>query len=328
MNPIRTGAIVASISGGILSVHAQPAAIEQLQNNQITRQLQTPPPSLGTATNTPELYPGENADVGPQRILRLQPRNRYFDALFDSQIFYSDNANYSQQPYAVSSWVFVNTVQAAVTPPVVDLGPGKAAVAVGFASQWYNYGDNGLENLDFNAETVFLSGKYTLGNWQLGVGLNLTRLVSQENYNETYREFMPNLGVQRTISINDRMFFTLGDLVDYHVTEVPSVLGSRSDINDRFDDIASVTFTWQPTRHLLLQPFYRFQFSNYQHDVADTSGRNDYLQSVGITAAYYFNANVSVRAYYSYNRRQSEDPFTPSYLEMNGGLGATLEIRF
>jgi hypothetical protein len=327
MNPIRTGAIFASISGGILSLHAQPAAIEQLQNNQITRQLQTPPPNL-TNTNAPELYPGENVDVGPQRILRRLPQNHYFDVLLDSQVFYSTDANYAQQPYAISSWVFVNTIQGAITPPVINLGPGKAAVAVGVASQWYNYGDNRLESLDFNAETFFVSGKYTLGNWQFGLGVNLTRLVSQENYDETYREFMPNIGIQRVIPITDRMFFAVGDLVDYHLTRVPSVLGSRSDINDRFDDIPSLTFTWQATRHLLIQPYYRFQFSNYTHDAPGTSGRNDYLQSVGITAAYYFTSNISVRAFYNYNRRQSDDPFTPPYLEMNGGPGATLEIKF
>lgn len=328
MNPLRNGAILLSISGGLLSVHAQPAAIEQLQNNQIARQLQPPPAGFALATNAPELYPGENLDVGPQRILRQRPRNLYFDVLLDSQAFYSGNANYAQQPAAVSSWVFVNTIQAAFAPPAVDLGPGKAAAALGLASQWYNYGDNRLESLDFNAETVFLSGKYTWGKWQLGAGINLTRLVNQENYNETYREFMPNLGLQRIIPLNDRMFFAVGDLVDFHLTRVPTEFGSRSDLNDRFDEIPSLTFTWQATKHLLLQPNYRFQYSNYEHDVAGTSGRDDYLQSFGITAAYYFNSQVSLRAFFNYNRRQSGDPFTPAYLEMNGGLGATLDIKF
>ena len=328
MNPLRTGPLLASLSVGALSLHAQPAAIEQLQNNQLTRQLQALPTGFGAGTNAPELYPGENVDVGPQRILRLRPRHHYFDVLLDSQAFYSDNANYAQQPNAISSWVFVNTVQAAVTPPVIELGPGKVASAVGLASQWYNYGDNRLESLDFNAQTLFLSGKYTLGNWEIGAGISLTRLVNQENYNETYREFMPNFGVQRILPLNDRMFFTVGDLVDYRLTEVPSVLGSRSDLNDRFDDVASASFTWLPTRHLVVQPYSRFQFSDYQHDVAGTSGRDDYLQSVGLTAAYYFTPKISLRAFYNYNRRQSGDPYTPGYLEMNGGLGATLEIKF
>jgi predicted porin len=325
-NRISTGIAVAA--AGIISTHAQPAAVQQLQNNQITRELQTPVPSLGTFTNAPELYPGENLDVGPQRILRLTPRHNYFDVLFDSQFFYSDNANFATGPFAVGSAVFVNTVQAAFAPPAIAWGPGKAAGAIGFASQWYNYGNNQLESLDFNAETIFASGKYTLGKWQLGVGMNLTRLASQDNYDETYREAMPNLGVQRVIPINDRMFFALGDLVDYHWTEVPSVLGSLSDINDRFDNIASVTFTWQPTRHLILQPYYRFQYSYYQHNAIATSDRNDYLQSFGVTAAYYFTPKTSVRVFYNYNYRQTDDSFTPAYHEMNGGLGATLEIKF
>lgn len=328
MNPIRSGAMVASISGGVLALHAQPAAIQQLQNDQITRQLQTVPPALFANTNAPELYSGENLDVGPQHILRLQPRPTYFDILLDSQVFYSDNANYAQQPYAVGSAVFVNTVQAAFTPKVIDLGPGKAAGAIGLASQWYNYGNNQLEHLDFNAETLFLDGKYTLGNWQLGIGLNLTRLVNQDNYNETYRELMPNLGIQRVIPLNKRMFFALGDLVDYHVTEVPTTLGRASDINDRFDNIASVTFTWQATKHLLVQPYYRFQYSYYQHDTLDVTDRNDYLQSFGLTAAYYFNSRLSARVYYNFDRKQSSDQYAPPYWEMNGGVGLTLDWKF
>jgi hypothetical protein len=328
MNPIRIGAIVTALSGGALSLYAQPAAIQQLQNNQLNRQLEAPPPALTTETNVPELYPGENTDVGPQRILRMTPRHKYFDAIFDSQFFYSDNANYSQSPGAVGSAVFVNTVQATVEPPVFALGPGKAAVAAGFAAQWYNYGNNQLENLDFNADTIYFSGKYTLGKWQIGAGVNGTILYNQQSYNETYRELLPNLGVQRVIPINDRMFFSIGDLVDYHVTEVPSTLGRLDNINNRFDDIASVTFTWQATKHLALQPYYRFQYSYYEHNTADTSDRNDYLQSFGFTAAYYFNENFSARVFYNYNRRQSSDQLAPPYLEWNGGLGLSLDLKF
>lgn len=326
MTSKRTIAAIALVPSGILSLHAQPAAVQQLQNDQIIRQLQTLPPSFAAPTNAPELYPGENADVGPQRILRLTPRHKYFDFLLDSQVFTTDNANYAQKPFAVSSAVFVNTVQAAFTPPVFLLGNGKATAAIGVASQWYNYGN--INSLDFNAETAFLSGKYTIGKWQVGAALDLTRIVNQGDYSETYREFMPNLGVQRVIPLNDRMFFTVGDLVEYHLTEVPSVFGSRTDINDRLDDIASLSFTWQPTRHLLIQPYYRFQYTYYQLDTLTTSDRSDCLQSFGVTAAYYFTANVSMRAFFNYNRRQSTDPFAAQYLEMNGGVGLTLDIRF
>jgi hypothetical protein len=328
MNCKRVGIAFAVVCAGILSIHAQPAAVQQLQNNQIQRQLQTPPPILNAGTNAPELYSGENADVGPQRILRVTPRKTHFDVLADSQVFYSDNANFAQNPYAVGSAIFVNTIQGAFAPSAIDLLGGKGAVAIGAASQWYNYGNNQLENLDFDAQTVFLSTKYTYGKWQAGMGMNLTRLVAQENYNETYREFMPNFGVQRVIPITDRMFFSLGDLVDYHLTRVPSSLGARTDINDRFDNIASVTFTWQATKHFVVQPYYRFQYTYYEHNATAATDRNDYLQGLGVTAAYYFTPRISLRAFYNFNYRQTDDSFTPSYRENNGGAGATLDIKF
>lgn len=328
MRLIRTGVVLTLISIGHLSLRAQPVAVQQLQNNQVSQQLQVPMPNLAAGTNAPELYSGESMDVGPQRILRLKPRSTYFDLLFDSQVFFTDNANFAQEPFNIASPVFVNTVQASFAPPASKLGPGQFAATIGLASQWYNYGDNRLESLDFDAQTLFIGGKYTLGKWQFSVGANLTRLANQNNYDETYREFMPNLGVQRVIPLNNRMFFSIGDLVDYHLTRVPSVAGSRTDINDRLDNIASLTFTWQLNDHLIVQPYYHFQYSYYQHNTLATSDRNDGLQGFGFTAAYYFNKSISARAFWNYNRKQSDDNFTPAYHEMNGGLGLTLEIKF
>jgi hypothetical protein len=311
-------------------LHAQPAAIQQFQNNQLNQQLQPPAPNVAAGTNAPELFPGENADVGPQRILRANPPPTYFDVLLDSQFFYSDNANFASSANAIGSTIFVNTIQATVTPPTFKLGPGTASGAVGIASQWYNYGNNTLENLDFNAITIYASGNYNIGKWLIAPGVNLTRLANQENYEETYREVLPNLGIQRVIPLNDRMFFSVGNLVDYHFTEVPnnSLLPGYRDINNRFDNITSVTFTWQATRHFVVQPYYRFQYSYYTHNTTATSYREDYLHGVGLTAAYYFNSKFSARIFYNYNYRQSSDQFAPPYHEMNGGLGLTLNLKF
>ena len=330
-----TVATLAFLAGGVSLLHAQPAALQELQNDQLIRQFQAPPPGLAPGTNAPALYPDENLDVGPQHILGLKPRHDYFNALVDSQVYYSDNANFANKPSTVSSWVFVNTVQAGFTPKPIELGSGKASVDIGLASQWYNY-DNHNSTLDFNAESVFASGKYAWGKWELSADLGLNRLVNQNNYDEIYREFLPILGIQRVLPINDRMFFTLGELVDYHLTKAPVLssplqpptIETHSDSNNRFDDMIGASFTWQPCSHLLLQPFYRFQYSYYQYNTEGNSYRNDLIHSFGIATAYYFNANVSVRAFYNYNRKQSDDANTPHYREMNGGLGAALDLKF
>jgi hypothetical protein len=324
----RTFAVLPLIFAGIVSSRAQPAAVQQLENTRETQQQQALLPGLAAGTNAPELYPGENMDVGPQRILRLNPRPVYFDVLLDSQVFYTDNANFADSLDKIHSVIFVNTIQAVFAPPAIALGPGKFAPTLGVASQWYNYENNAMSPFDFDAQTFFFNGKYTLGKWQFGGGLNCTRLVNQPYYIQSYSELMPTLGVQRVFTINDNMLFTIGDQIDYHFTQVPSLFGSRSDINDRFDEAVTVTFSWQMTRHLILQPYYRFQYSNYQENTSLTSNRNDYLHTVGITLACYFNKNVSLRAFFNYNRKQSDDPLTPAYHEYDGGLGASLDFKF
>src|SRR5436190_21831417 len=62
----------------------------------------------------PELYPGENEDVGPQHMLRLKQRHQYFRAFVDSQYYFTSNARLSAQPDP--STVFINTIQAEFTP--------------------------------------------------------------------------------------------------------------------------------------------------------------------------------------------------------------------
>jgi len=324
----RLLAIASLILSGIISLHAQPAAVQQLQNTEQLQSQQNLLPVLVGGTNAPELYPGENADIGPQRILRVNPRPDYFDVLLDSQFFYSDNANFAETPDRIGSGIFVDTVQAAFTPPDLKWGTGKFAPTVGFISQWYNYANNRMSSFDFEAQTFFVAGKYSTGNWLFGLGVNYTRLLSQENYDQTYSELLPAASVQRIFPLGDKLLFAASDQVGYHFTTVPSLFGSRADINDRLDNAVNLTLSWQMTRQLILQPYYRFQYSNYKNNSAGTSDRDDYLNSVGVTLAYYFNRNLSLRTFFNYNSKQSNDPSKLSYHESNGGLGASLDFKF
>jgi hypothetical protein len=125
MQPMMRLAVLLSIFAGILSLSAQPVNVQQFQNTQRTLQAQTPVGWNTTTTNAPELYPGEATDVGPQRILRLKPRAKYFNVMFDSQVFYSDNANFAEGSAIIGSAVFVNTAQGLFTTPEITLGPGQ-----------------------------------------------------------------------------------------------------------------------------------------------------------------------------------------------------------
>lgn len=328
--------LVAVILAGIWSLRAQPASVLQLQNSQQTLQQLTPLYGFhSTGTNVPELYQGENLDVGPQRILRLNPRPDYFDVLLDSEFFYTDNANFDTGRNAIGSPVFLNTVQAAFTPPGYKLGSGTLSPSVGFYSQWYNYTASQMSPFDFEAQTAFINGRYLVGDWVFGLGANYTRLLNQSDYDQTYQEFLPNFIVQRTFPIGETMLLSVGDEVAYHFTTVPSgmasflgINASPANINDRLDEIVSVTYAWQINRELIFQPYYRFQYSHYQYNTLATSSRNDYLQTFGVTLYYFFTKNTSLRAYINYSFKQSDDPYTPAYSEYDGGPGADLNISF
>ncbi len=313
---------------GTLSVHAQPVNVQQFQNTRQAQQLQAPLVNPNSTTNAPELYPGENLDVGPQKILRLNPRPNYFDVLLDSQVFYSDNANFAQGTNMIHSAVFVNTAQGAFTPPDFNLGPGKFALAVGYISQWYNYQNERMRSLDFTAQTAFISTRYTWGNWQVSLGGNYTRLLDQSDYEQTYQEYLPALVVQRFFPLGDKFFFVLGNELDYHFTSVPEVTGTSTEINNRFDEAIDMTLAWQMTQHWTFQPYYRFQYSNYRYNTLQTSDRNDYLNSLGFTLVYTFNKNISVRTFFNYNIKESDDSALPGYHEYNSGIGGTLDIAF
>ncbi len=77
-----------------------------------------------------------------------------------------------------------------------------------------------------------------------------------------------------------------------------------------------------------MQPFYRFQYSIYKNNTIADSRRSDYLNAAGLTVLYNLNQYATLRAFFSYTTKTSDDMFTPAYDELNGGIGATLDVRF
>lgn len=337
MKSIRAFAIIGSLVV-VTSALAQPSAVQQIQNTQL--QMQVPTPELRVGTNAPEIYVGENEDIGPQRILRINDGTRqnskreWLDGSIDTQVFYSDNANFGGDNTSIGSFVFVNTAHVALAPTPFEFGPGRFAPSVGFVSQWYNYSSGQMHDLDFNAQTAFVNLRYFVGNWQFSLGANHTRILGQDSYEETYREWLPNFSIQRAFPLNDQMAIILGGVANYHFTHVSAMQITTNsytsdDLNDHVDAMMFLALNWQVTEKLALQPFYRLQYAYYPNDSADQGkNRNDWLNSVGFNLVYAFNRHASLRTFFSYNTKWSDDEFTSHYDEFNGGLGAALNIRF
>ncbi len=240
LKPLVLSLAVVCLGSSSLLLQAQTPPIQQFQENERNRQQQESLLNNLTTSNAPELYPGENEDVGPQRILRVKPVVTHFEGMADTQYAYTDN-NRLDNHFRVSTAYAINTVQIAYAPTPYDLGPGKFAPRLGFRSQWYNYDlagyDGGTESsLDFDAQTFFASGQYLWhDNWEFDGELDFTRLLSQSKYKEFYSETMPTFAVQRLFHLKDNFLVALSAQEAYHFTRVPTFGGSFSDVNDRLD---------------------------------------------------------------------------------------------
>ncbi len=107
----------------LVSLRAQPTAptaVQQMESLQRTME-QQPSLSLKAGTNAPELYPGENEDIGPQHVLRVKQRRTMFEVGVDSQFFYTANALLTQTGQK-STAVAVNTIQGGVHARPVQAG--------------------------------------------------------------------------------------------------------------------------------------------------------------------------------------------------------------
>ena len=317
---------------------AQPtAAVEQFQRTQSAQPLPKPLRlNLSTNTEAPELYPGENADVGPQHILRVLRRKTYFELVADSQYFYTDNPFLSDQNKTRTS-LFVNTVQAAFAPEPIWLGRAQFAPAVGFRSQWFNYdlldgSGDGLNRLDFNAQTAFLNARYQRGPWQVYAGFDFTRLVDQGSYKEAYREYAPTLGIQRFFPINDRLMFIASVQFGYHLTGLPATPTlPRLDVNDRYDGVVNLSINQEILPRLFVQPYYRFQYTYYPgFSDGTTAGtrRNDVVNTFGASLIYYFNQHVGVRLFANYEMKASSYSVAFNYHKLDAGGGLAVNWRF
>jgi len=290
------------------------------------------------ARSAPELYPGELTDVGPQAILRPKPRRTYFEALADSQFFYTDNLLLQEENGSglTDTSVWVNTAQVALAPSAFNLGPGKFAPRLGYRHQWFNYGlgdeDKRAGGLpvsffDFDVQTVFTDGRYRLGeNWILTASVEWNRLLSHNpsytSYTQFYQEFVPQLTVQRLFPLSETRVFSLAYQGNYRFSDTR--LGPAEDVNDRTDQIffAAYTHTFNP--HWVAQPYYRFQYTRY----TAANDRNDALNTFGFSLYYFFNEKCSARLFVNYDLKESDDPIIADYRKLDAGLGLNLNFRF
>ncbi len=325
--------VASTILLGSTLLKAQPTAVQQLETTQKTQEQQRRMLTLESGTLAPELYPGENEDVGTQRILRLKPRHEWFEGIVDSQFLYTSNARLASGSEGSTLWI--NGVEAAITPKTFSLLRRDIATRAGVRVQWYNYNleesPSALSIFDFHAQTAFIEESFAPADkWRASVGFEATRLLQQPGYDEIYKELAPNWGLARYFPIGQNKMFGITYKGYYRVTETRPALSLpfltiAGNVNDRTDHSLTLAYTHQLCPKFAVQPFYRFQYTHF----TVTSSRNDYLNTVGLFLHYTICKNASVRTFVMYERRDTDQPLLASeYDKVDGGLGLTLNVKF
>lgn len=337
----------------VASVSAQtPGAIQQVDNVQQKRNLAQSAKDYKEGDVVPELYAEETPDVGPQTVLRLQPRHTLFEAMADEQYFYTDNMFLSEH-HRQGADVLVSTAEVALAPTAYDFAGGKLAPRIGYQHQWFNFGlidkdrievfdyrANGLRaarlNLfDFNSSTPFTDLQWTKNNWDFQIGFDFRRLLSSSDYEEFYREYVPRWSVQRVVPICDHAAAIIGYAGDYRFGDAKPVffvppaslpVALNADLGDRTDHTLFATFNQILCPHAVFQPYYQLKYTHFTDSTLGS--RNDLLSSVG--AALYFTVcpNFEIRLFADYNARFSDNRFVSEYRQFDGGGGVNLTFRF
>jgi hypothetical protein len=332
-----------------LSLRAQSqasTASQQVQNFQQNMGQQAPIIGLKAGINAPQTYSNEDNDIGSQHILKVIPNPTRWEVVADSRYFYTDNSTLSQRTAAnplTSSSVFVNTISAAYAPTPYKLGDGRFAPNIGGRVQWYNYsggtlpGNVPVSTIDFNAQTLFIGGKYLLpNNWQLFGEVDYTRIVQQPDYAiEFYHEYVPSFGVQRLLQVSQNSLVSASLLTDYHFGWVNQ---GNSESQDHLDETFNLAYSWQPATRVVIQPYYRLTYTCYRFDSAGSSSvRNDLLNTFGLSGSYFFTPWLQLQAFANYDVKTSYDEslaspalggFNPGYHAFDVGLDLTATFRF
>jgi hypothetical protein len=314
-----------------------PGAMNQVEKVQFRQDLdQTAQQKFDEGASAPELYPGEDKDVGPQSVLRIKPRQPWFEAMADAQYFYTDNMFLDDQN-KIDTAVLVSTVEVALTPPPFDLAGGKVAPRIGYQHQWFDYGFDGktlpqtstpLSDYDFNAQTCFADLRWSQGNWIVQAGLDYNRLMSTSDYDQFYQEWLPHWGVQRVFPFTGKAAFSLGYEGNYHFSDSATVLPpySQSDFDDRTDQMLVATYVQMLGKYAVIQPYYRFKYTYFTQST--TGSPNVCLNSFGLALYWILCPNCNVRAFVGYDIRNSDNSSVPTYHQFDAGGGLNVSLRF
>lgn len=336
----------------LLALLSAPAALLSAQTAQtiIDRAQQPAAPSAAPAGTAGVVVTPGDADTGSQRIAQPREFPVKFSLTYDAQVYYTSNVLLAPVGSPEDdATVVANTVAIRADFKSRVLGDGVLTPSVGFNFQRFNHGlfsgDN--RDLDFDSYSVPLSLRYRFGsNWEASLGFTGNAIYSLEgppSYHLIFRSYSPAISLRKLISLGQNHILSLGTGLSYARTEsdrdsVPAGFSAyRSDRNDKWDVSADVAYyylhgSWVvgPYARLAYSDYLHYQETNILPLPATRVDRRDLTGSLGLSVSYNFTDRASVRAFTSYDRRESvgDKTFDYGYRSTNAGLGLSLIANF
>ena len=338
-----------NVTLGLISIAA--AVHAGAQNNPATtqaemlrqqRETQNVLREIGPGETVPSLYSEEDVDVGPQAVLRTR-KHTWFRATADAQVYYTDNMFFRRHG-DIDAGVAVTTAEAALTTPPCITRWASYRAEVGYRHEFFNYfGEDEpivartrlrREDFDFESSTAFADLLAQTKHYQFRAGFDYTRLLGFEplrrnDYDEFYTEYVPRWSIQRNFRVCDRSQFSIAYLASYHFTDEDAVVTSSfphsvglEDRSERWEHAAVAAYSIALPWNLVVQPYYRFQFTDYAN-----LDFNEKSHTAGLGLGWYPCANFSTRVFMNYNWNDSPIVLR-NYEQLNVGGGINLSLRF
>lgn len=302
----------------------------------------------------PETYPGENADLGPQKLLKQKKKKPLFDFSSDTMLTWTSNAM-SQATGPSEARVLAETMSLAFAPEPLDIGIGKLGVRGGYRHLFYIYdafGGCSLNASNFEMSTLFLGGNLSfLEKWNASLGMDYGRVMmlpgpapkkwsyeyvfDPSKWQEGFVDWSPNWALMRSVSFNDKLNLILSYSGAYHFTEASQIpeLQNRTNSNDKLDSTLMASLMWSLTSKWMLQPSMRLTHSLYTQPtnaVGDLPKvhRRDRTLGPSLSVMWSPTPRVSCRASVGGEFRNSNDPLTQNYSKFEASIGLSAALKF
>jgi hypothetical protein len=311
-------------------------AVTQATTTQQRRQTERVLQDIAPGGSVPALYPDEDADVGPQFVLRKR-KPTWVRLSLDSQVLYTDNMQF-QRENERDAGVAITSVEAALTTPSCITRFASYRAEAGYRHQFFNYfGGNNRDDFDFDASTAFADVVAQTAHYEFRAGIDYTRLLGFEpmrnhDYEEFYHEWVPRWSVQRNFRVCDRSMISLAYLGSYHFAdEDPPMVQRPPDIrlgriprdrSARWEHTFLAAYSLALPRHFVVQPYYRYQFTDFVN--LEDCVR---LHTLGVGVGWIPCESFAIRAFFGYNWQRSDNR-SAEYEKLDAGAGVNLTVRF